>query len=215
MKHIIRRFVLSAALLSSAFIANAQKAFEGSIVYTIDISGESLTPEMKQMMAGSQMSVYMKGEKSRTDMNMAMQNTITISDAKAKSSFVLMDIMGQKYKIVTKDDAKKPEITVKELTDTKEVAGYKCKKAELSTTGQEPITVYYTEDIPNTGYNTQIKGIKGYPLEFEVTQGGMKINYSAKSVSKEKIEDAKFVVDDKDYKVMTKEELMKSMGGGQ
>ncbi|MFI5151048.1 MAG: DUF4412 domain-containing protein [Bacteroidia bacterium] len=209
------RFTLSAALLATAVVSKAQKSWEGSIVFTIDVSGEGLPPEAKQMMEGSEMKVYMKGDKSRTDMKMAMQNTITIADAKTKSSFILMDMMGQKIKMINKDDGKKqPDVAVKELAETKEIAGYKCKKAELTVPNQEPITVYYTEEIGNNGYNTQMKGIKGYPLQFEVNQGGMKIGYTAKSVTKEKIEDSKFTVDDKEYKVMTREELMKSMGGG-
>ncbi|HXC03191.1 MAG TPA: DUF4412 domain-containing protein [Bacteroidia bacterium] len=216
MNNTFRRLALSAALLTTTLFAQAQKNFEGSMVFTMDISGEGLPPEAKQMMEGSEMRIYMKAEKCRIDMKMAMQNTITLSDAKAKSSYVLMDMMGQKIKMITTPDlsTKQPDVTVKETTETKEIAGYKCKKAEVTAANQEPIIVYYTEEIANNGFNTQVKGIKGYPLQFETTQGGMKISYTAKTVTKEKIDDSKFVVDDKEYKVMTREELMKSMGGG-
>jgi len=214
MQHAFRSLLLCAVFLGTSLLANAQKSFEGTIVYTIDFSGEGLPPEAKQMMAGSEMSVVMKGDMTRTDLHMAMQNTTAISDAKAKSSYTLMDIMGQKYKIVSKADDKKPDVKVKELTETKDIAGYKCKKAELTIEGQtEPVIVYYTDEIANNGYNSQIKGIKGYPLQFEVSQGGMKIAYSAKSVTKEKIEDTKFVVDSKDYKEVTQEDLQKMMSG--
>jgi GLPGLI family protein len=215
MNNSFRTRILCAGFLCMSLFAVAQKQFEGTVTYTLDISGEGLPPEAKQMLAGSEMIVAMKGDKARTDMNMTMQKTTAISDAKTKTSFVLMDLMGTKYKIVSKADEKQPEVKVKELPETKEVAGYKCKKAEVTMEGQtEPITVFYTEDILNTGYNSQIKGIKGYPLQFEVNQGGMKISYTAKSVSKDKIEDSKFVIDTKDYKEVTKDELTKMMGGG-
>jgi GLPGLI family protein len=215
MKKAIRSGLLLAGLLSLSLIAPAQKAFEGTIVYSIDVNGDALPPEAKQMMAGSEMTVTMKGQKSRTDMKMGMQQTTSVSDAKTKSTFTLMDIMGKKYKIVSKPEDKQPEVKVKELPETKDIAGYKCKKAEITTpTITEPFTIYYTDEIVNTGYNSQIKGIKGYPLEFELNQGGMKISYLAKSVSKDKVEDSKFMVDTKDYTEVTKEDLMKQMGGG-
>jgi GLPGLI family protein len=205
--------LLASGLLFSAAPIQAQKSFEGTIVFTIDVNGDGLPEQAKQMMAGSEMTVSMKGEKSRTDLKMGPQQTVTIGDAKTMTSFTLLDMMGQKYKLNAKADDKKPDITVKELPETKEVAGYKCNKAEITTPGSsEPLTVYYTPEIKNNGYNSKIKGIKGYPLAFEVNQSGMKMSFTAKTVTKEKIDDAKFSPDTKDYKETTQEELMKSMG---
>ncbi len=205
--------VLASVLLFSSNTIQAQKSFEGTIVFVIDVNGDGLPDQVKQMMAGSEMTVCMKGEKSRTDLKMGPQQTITIGDAKTMTSFTLLDMMGQKYKINAKPDDKKPDITVKELTETKEIAGYKCNKAEITAVGSpEPMTVYYTSEIKNNGYNSKIKGIKGYPLAFEVNQSGMKMTFTAKTVTKEKLEDSKFNIDTKEYKETTQEELMKSMG---
>jgi GLPGLI family protein len=213
MKKTFFNILMSSTLLFGSSSMQAQKSFEGSILFTIDINGEGLPEQAKQMMAGSEMTVSMKGEKSRTDLKMGPQQTITIADAKTQTSFTLLDMMGQKYKINTKADEKKPEIKVKELPETKDIAGYKCNKAEITTPASpDPVTVYYTSEIKNNGFNSQIKGIKGYPLAFELNQNGMKISYTAKTVTKEKIDDSKFTVDTKDYKETTREELMKSMG---
>jgi GLPGLI family protein len=208
--------LLVTGILSTSNTVYAQKgkAFEGTIVYSIDVNGDALPPEAKQMFTGSEMTVALKGQKSRTDLKMGMQQTTAVSDAKAKTGFTLMDVMGQKFKINIKADDKLPAVKVKELSETKTIAGYLCKKAEVTADGStEPFIVYYTEEIANTGYNSQIKGIKGYPLEFEVLQGGMKISYTAKSVNKEKIEDSRFEVETKDYKEVTREDLMKMFGG--
>jgi GLPGLI family protein len=213
MKKTFFTIAIGTALLFSSLSVQAQKSFEGTIVYGIDVTGEGLPPEIKQMMAGSEMTVCMKGDKCRTDQKIGPQQSITIADAKTKISFTLVEMMGNKYKINTKPDEKKPEVTVKELPETKEIAGYKCKKAEITTPGStEPLTVYYTPEIGNTGYNSKIKGIKGYPLAFEVNQGGMKMTFTAKTVSTEKVDESKFTVDTKDYKETTQEELMRSMG---
>ncbi len=214
MTRLLRFSLLSALLIHLSVSSFAQKGFEGTIVYSIDVNGEGLPPEAKQMFAGSEMIMSLKGTLARTDLNMGVQKTIGISDAKAKTSYTLMDIMGQKFKIVTKTGDKQPTVTVKELTETKEIAGYTCKKAELTIEGQtDPVVVYYTDQILNNGYNSQIKGIKGYPLEFEAAQSGMKISYAAKSVTKEAVDDSKFTPDNTGYTETTREDMMKNFGG--
>jgi GLPGLI family protein len=213
MKKVFRSALLIAGLFASGFTAQAQTNFEGTVVFSIDVNGDALPPEAKAMFAGSEMTVYLKDNLSRTDMKIGPQATTTITDAKAKTAYTLMDMMGQKYKINTKPDEKKTQPVVKELPETKVIAGYTCKKAEITVEGStEPLTVYYTDAITNSGYNSQIKGIKGYPLQFEMNQGGMKMSFLAKSVTKEKLDAAKFTPDTKDYKETTREELMKSMG---
>jgi GLPGLI family protein len=213
MKKIVCSVLLIAGLFASGFNTQAQAKFEGTVVFSIDVNGDALPPEAKAMFAGSEMTVFLKDNLSRTDMKMGPQATTTITDAKTKSMYTLMDMMGQKYKIVMKPDEKKAQPVVKELPETKEIAGYTCKKAEVTVEGvTDPVTVYYTEAIANSGYNSQIKGIKGYPLQFEMNQGGMKMSFLAKSVTKEKLDIAKFTPDTKGYKETTREELMKSMG---
>src|ERR1035437_3641084 len=217
-------FLLSLAAIAAFSFTNYTSDFEGKIVYSISVEGANLPPEAKSMFEGSEMTTYIKEAKSRTDMNMGFQNTTTITDGKTKTSVVLMEIMGNKYKIkndesTKKDSDLKPDATVKYLDDTKEIAGYKCKKAEVAYNDKsgaaQSTTIYYTEDISNhMGYdskNSPFKDIKGMPLEFEVNaQNGMKMKMMAKSVSKESVPASKFDIPN-DYKETTIEDMQKDM----
>ena len=80
-------------------------------------------------------------------------------------------------------------------------------------------TVFYTNDLPySKGYGANFKGLKGFPLEYEIApDANSHIKFTAKSVTKEKLDDNIFVVP-AGYKETTTEELqkemMKNFGGG-
>ena len=207
--------------------------FEGKIVYTVDVDNPNMPPEAKAMMAGSELNIYIKGTKTRSDMNMGFQNTTTIADSKTKTSVMLMEVMGNKYKIITdpnkKETDKAPDVSVKYLDETKEIAGYKCKKAEITfkdKSGNSRVTnIYYSEEITNhlgnDNRSAQFKDLKGMPLEYEiVADRGMTMKMMAKSVSKESVADSKFDIPS-GYKETTIEDMQKEMmkmmqeGGGQ
>ena len=220
---------LSAATLIAFSFTGTFPTFEGKVTYEINVEGGNMPPEAMAMFAGSELAVYRKGTKSRSDVNMGMQNTTTISDAKTGSSVMLMEMMGNKYQIKADPtkDTKAPDAVVKELSDTKTIAGYKCKKVELTfkdeTGNQQITTVWYTEEISNhmgnNARSSQFKGIKGMPLEYEVNaERGMKMKMTAKTVSKEAVPDTKFDIP-AGYKETTLEDMQKDMmkmmqGGG-
>ena len=130
-------------VLVVAINAKAQKKFEGVVTYAISFENSGLPPEALEMLKGAESVVYIKGDKRRVDMNTAMQSTSSIMDNKTKIVLMAMDIMGQKYLIrMNEADLKKeketaPAITIKYLDETKEIAGYKCKKAEITTKSKE------------------------------------------------------------------------------
>jgi GLPGLI family protein len=99
--------------------------------------------------------------------------------------------------------------------ETKEIAGFKCRKAIASQKDGGDIIIYCTNDIiaKNQGFADQYKGIEGFPMEYQMTQNGMNMKFVAKSVSKEKVDASKFTIP-KDYKITTKEEIAKMFGGG-
>ena len=195
--------------------------FEGKIVFDIDFNSPNMPDEAKAMMAGSELTIYIKGSKTRSDIEMPMQNSTTISDSKTKTSVRLVEAGGNKYKIKNEEpaaDKKTPDATIKYLDETKEIAGYKCKKAEITfkdKAGESHTTaVYYTEEISNQmgsdNRSSQFKDLKGMPLEYEIynERGSMKM--TATSVSKEKVPDSKFEIPS-GYKEPTLEEMQKEM----
>jgi GLPGLI family protein len=219
-------FLFAAVSAITLFSFTDTTDFEGKIVYAVDIVGTNLSPEAKSMMAGSKSVIYIKGTKSRMEMDMIMQKTISIYDYKTDTSITLIEVMGNKYKLKMDDKKsdkkaeKTPEIKVNVTSETKVIAGYTCKKAEVTVKDEKGNSVtnniWFTEAISNymnssskNGYH--FKGIKGMPLEYEMkAQNGMVMRMTATSVIKEPVSDSKFEVP-ADYKEITVEEMQKEM----
>jgi GLPGLI family protein len=220
MKKIVVAAILAATVITTAF-SPKETPFEGTITYAISFEGSGLPPEALTMLNGAESITYIKGDKRRTDMNMAIQSTTAIMDAKSKQIVTLMDIMGQKYLIrmneadLKKEEASAPQTSIKYLEETKMIAGYKCKKAEVTVKSkdgkEELVNVYYTDEIPASDMKSAYKGLKGFPMEFTMNQGGIKMAFTTKSVSKEPVPDSKFEIPKEGYKETTMEEFQKEM----
>jgi GLPGLI family protein len=225
-----KMFLAIAVASMSVLSANAQKkgSFEGKVVYELNFDNAGLPPEALQMLKGAEAITFIKEDKRRVDISMPMQSTSSIMDNKSKQIVTLMDIMGQKYLIRTteadikKEEEKAPETTIKYVDGTKTIAGYTCKKAEVtqkSKDGKEEVsTVYYTEEIPAAEMKSAYKGLKGFPMEYTVKQGGVQMKFICKSANKEKVEDSKFEIPKEGYTETTMEDFQKEMmklGGGQ
>jgi GLPGLI family protein len=194
------------------------QSFEGKIEYSI--SYKDLPPEMQQaegMLPKSQ-SIWVKGSKSRFEQIMTQVGTVVISDADEGTSTVLMDMMGQKYRMdIAKEEMDNmiqeqspPEITY--VAGTKEIAGYTCKKAEVMMDGFDKKAIfYYTEEIPPV----QVKGmealsLKGMFMAYEASTQGMTISIEVTNIDKGPVSDDKFTIP-ADYAEMP--EQLKSMMG--
>lgn len=212
--------IILTTLIMSVFMLQimAQKTFEGTVKFAITYS--ELPPEMAgyESMLPKESITKIKDGNSKTEQSTAMGTNVTIAD-KDGNITILMNMMGQKIAIKEnaanrKEDAQKPVITY--VDETKEIAGYKCKKAELKFEGEETVmVVYYTEDIKTSVSNTQVSvdGLKGFMMEYSIENQGIEMTISASSVTKEKISAAEFTVPE-DYEVMTKEDFQKMMSGG-
>lgn len=203
-------------------IGQSKKPFEGTIVYSLNFDEAGLDPASASMLQGREMTISIKGDKSRMEMDMGMMKTSTIADNKTGNVVTLMDIMGQKMALkMTKEEVEKQRNdgnvkapTIKYTDETKEIAGYKCKKAIAVLEEGEELAVYYTDEIPSNGANpnNQFKGLNGFPLEYQASQNGLKMLVTAKSVKLGKVDDSKFKIPS-DYKEVTQEELQKMFGG--
>ena len=203
---------------------NAQKVFnEGKIVFEVSIPEEGTGNDAMDQMIPKEATMYMKKEKSRLELLMPMgMNVTTISDAQTKSTVILMDIMGNKMalKNALKDSDKKKveqsKITVKLLPETKMIAGYKCKKAEITSEKGKKSYVYYTKDIAagniNAAFNSPLGEIDGFPMQFESKQNGGSMKMTVKSIQTMKVDDDKFTIP-AGYKETTGEQMSKMFGG--
>jgi GLPGLI family protein len=205
--------------------------FEGVIKYTITFDSDA-NPQVAQMMQGSSITTYVKGNKTKSESNFGMIKITTIADKTNPDGTVsLMEMMGNKYQLKLDDKAKKQAETdkpeYKYLDGTKTIAGYVCKEAQATMTdkrtGQKYVSdIYYTEDLPS-GSRSEFKGLKGCPLSFSMKQQGTSFTMTCQSIQKQSVPDSTFKIPS-GYKLMTSDEMQKdimqkmsggSSGGGQ
>lgn len=215
------------ALIAALFLLNFQqvnaqdKIKEGKITFEITINNEEEMNDQVLAMMPKEMVVYFKKDMSRGEMDMMGGKVITITDGKEGESISCMDLMGKKQAIKTtkedveKEKAKFGEYEVKLSDDTKDIAGYKCKKATVVFKDPEksgPIEVWYTDQLEaSNSAKYQWKGIDGYMMEFSVDQKGMGMKFTCTEVKKQEVKDDMFKVPE-GYTVMTQEEMMKQYG---
>lgn len=188
----------------------------------MDMDFKNMPPEAAEMLKKSEMTIQIKNEFTRTETKTPMSGTVSVSDNKNQTAFTLLDMMGSKYLIRTNPDeikkgTSRPDVKVNELPETKMIAGYKCKRAEVIVSDAEnkrdyPTIVFFTTEIPyNNSYDNVFKGLNGFPLEYTISPDeGTHIKFTAKSVTKEKLNDSIFTVP-AGYKETTSEELQKEM----
>lgn len=110
--------------------------------------------------------------------------------------------------IKAENDAYK--LTFKETKETKEIAGYKCKKV-IATMADDPsisFDVYYTEELnvqaPN--FSNPYAPIKGMLMEYRLKKFGLEMKFTATAVQKTEIPDETFELPAY-YKVISKTEM--------
>jgi len=104
------------------------------------------------------------------------------------------------------------------LDETKDIAGYTCKKAEYITLDEydEEVTtiVYYTEDIgsPSMNFGGQFNGLIGYPMEYIMQTDEGTITFSVSALKSKKIKDTEFLIPT-DYEELSPEQVKEMFGG--
>lgn len=220
----LKNLLLLFILLTIAAGADAQqKLSEGKVTFEIAYGDTDLPDETMAMMP-TEMDMYFKNDKSRVEMSMGMgMNQTMIFDNKARTMTMLMDMMGNKIAVKnTEEDIKKQkekngkkDNKIEFTNETKQIAGYTCKKAKV-TNDEGSFDLYYTDDIviKDGDWNSDFKDIKGFPMQYQMNQGKMQMTMTAKKVTAQAVEDKMFTVP-ADYKEKTPEELQKMFGGGQ
>jgi hypothetical protein len=150
------------------------------------------------------------------DMGMIKNTTINTGD----KTYALMDYMGSKFKIpMSNDDLKNKKLKdtdyeIEYTNDTKQIAGYTCKKALIKTKDNDVFMLWYTDAIfPGAYEHTQYgKFQAGCPLEYDMSQNGMRMKLTATKVELGNVSDAVFNIPG-DYQEITMDQLMQMMGG--
>jgi GLPGLI family protein len=185
----MKNIFLSFALLFFTTISVNAQLKEGHLKYKIDFSTSNAEMEPAlAMMQGSTLELYFKDADTRTEMKMgAIMTLSTITNAKTEDYLVLMSgMMGNKAVKSTlteleETNPEKPEFEVVFMDETKTIEGYVCKKAVLTNEDGLDAVFWYTEDIivNKSGQQYLSEEIPGFPLEFEINQGEMKMHLVA------------------------------------
>ena len=230
MKNLIKFSFLFLFTLSFLGTAQAQKTLsDGSVTYEMKLDESN---PAAAMLAGATMEFVFKGDMVKTSINMGMMMSMNIiMDNKAEKGMMLMSIpmMGKNIAVeMTQEDIQKAKEEQKTnqskakieyfKKNKKKIAGYKCYKAVATLTGMpDPIPLYITDKIKPAGQSqiqSQIPGLTGFPLMYEIKTQGMNISFEASEVKNYSPDAADFEMTVPDgFEKLTMEEL-KEMGMG-
>jgi len=209
-------FILLASL-SMIQVSAQRRISDLTLVYDAKVTTGNAEPRMADAFDGSTTTIYLKGNMSRSEMVSALFSSTTIHDTKTGAAVVLREVSGQKLLIrMTGSDwqAKNTRydgITFKNTGDTKDIAGYRCQKAQATMSDGSTFYVYYTPDImpENKEYDYHFRSLNGLPLEYELTQKNLTIRYTVSRINMNPVPASKFDVPTSGYREMTYEESKK------
>lgn len=193
------------AFLFLTYVVFAQKPKvigDCTLTYTVKIAGET-GESIKRL--------YIKGSKTRTEIESPSFFQTTIYNSKTGEAVILKMLEGEKY--ISKFDAdmwKKKnkqweEMTVKLTDETKMILGYPCKKAVATTKAGRDLVMYYTTGlVPSASENPfQFKSVAGLVMEYESeTNDGKRIVFKATHIDFSPVPAAKFEIPVKGYRVL-------------
>lgn len=212
----IRIIFLALVLSTFSFSFKPAAVTEGSIKYDVSVVESDLSYLEEMMIGMSTLSISFKDEAVRTDFEISIANTTVIHDGATKKGLMLISSpMGNKAVKLdneVKGDEVKGKYKIDYLSDTKTIAGYKCKKAVITLDDGTKLNVFYTDQITPKNRSTKytFEDLKGFPLEMEVKQEKMIIKLVAENVNTKPLDKAKFsLIIPSGYEETTMEELSK------
>lgn len=206
--------------LSGTITAKAAGPFKGTITYKITYPDSQIDASQQAMMP-QVMKLKVNGNKARIEMTISGISQTFLIDSDQQSTIILLDMLGQKVALNPGKDREKPQSKepVIEITkETKEIAGYPCKKAEIHFGDQQskdaPTIAYYTEALGDNKlfYDNEYRTLPGIPMEFHFKMQGMNMYLTAISVEKGKVSNKDFDVPS-GYTEMTPDQLRQLFGG--
>jgi hypothetical protein len=170
---------------------------------------------------GGTLTQYLKGHQSRVDIDFKTVHYSYLIDSRNETVVTLIDNQGEKYLIrAGKEDYEKElkqyaSVQFTDTKETKEIAGYTCKKAIGKMADGKTFEVYYSMDLipENKQFNRRFVNLKGIPLQFEIlNKNGTKTLMVATKVDLFPVPGSYFDTPKTGYKEISREELAK-IGG--
>ena len=219
---IIKRIFLFFGLVSLIFLVScvgssvsSNSLTEGVIEYNAEVIDQS---HPMAGLAPSSATVKFKDNRVQVEMStMGIFNTIFISDPGKKTMTQMVKFMDIKNACIETEadlvqENKNYELKLEEVTGTKKIAGYNCKrvKATYLNNPTEFFDVYYTDELGLDSINniSPYKQLKGMLMQYRLKKLGLEMCFTATSVKKEDVKDDVFEVP-AFYKIVTRSEMEK------
>jgi hypothetical protein len=199
--------------------ARAQKRIaELTLVYDYSVTIEG--GNKLEGVGNASHTLYIKGNKSRSEMTNQLFSSTSIYDANTGFGVILKELSGQKLLIRMSPDNWSEKnrmydgIVFKNTGESKVIAGYNCMKATGQTSAGAMVTVYYTKELvpENNQYDPLFRTLGGLPLEYDLTNGNVKISYRFSKMSLNPVPASKFDIPSSGYREMNYEESKKLNG---
>lgn len=207
-------------LFAVSSILSAQDNFEGVIIKSMTY--ENMSPEMKAYaaMLPSESTVYIDHMLSKTVTPTGMGETTILSNAENGDIISLINQGGQMIGIKSNTNDKKEEEEgkpeIEYLDEEKEILGYRCKKALVSSDDFEMV-VYYTDELPDleTSSTNAALEIEGFIMETTMSSDEFTVTTTVSEIREEKVKKIKMEIP-AEYTEMTLEEIkaMQQGAGG-
>ena len=192
------------------------KIKEGEITYKVSYPGQE--DNMMTAIMPTKMSLKFKKDKTISEINagMGLFYMCLITNPENKTLIQQVKVLSEQKGITFSEaDLKKilsqePKMKIELKNETKEIAGYKCKKASIFFPDEEreSFDIFYTKQIQITNPNwyNQFSQIDGVILEYQVKRWGIETRFEAISVEKKQI-DEKIFEPSSEYRAVSQEEI--------
>lgn len=216
----MKSLIVTLAFLSSAIVSLAQTGTY--IKYSLDIkSKDDQMAMMESMMMGSTMEIATSAKRTYAKNNMGVFNTTEIevdNDTKIMTMYMtgMMGNMAFSGNVdsVSNDDSDTVTVNFELVDETKDILGYRCKKATSVDAEGNKSVYWYTEDIARPdGVSQMPNQIPGLCLEMNISNEMMDMTYTASEVKENTSIDKYKVVVPESVDIQSFDDLQ-NMGGG-
>ncbi|MFA7381594.1 MAG: hypothetical protein WC150_14140 [Bacteroidia bacterium] len=215
----VKRLALFAVTFFTLLAAQAQLN-EGVAYYSVTYP--SLKPEMRKYLnvLPSTMVFTFRHHMFVSEVLTSGSYSRTIGDARSRDLTILAEMKGRKVMVRRSGynyEELKPKVFVTLSNETKMIAGYRCKKADVITLDYENNTsnavIWYCDSIgsPSFSYEQHYPQIKGLMMEYTVKQGDIEMVYTVTKVEAKPVDKNVFVIPSTGFELMTDREFMHLM----
>ncbi|MGI8635570.1 MAG: DUF4412 domain-containing protein [Segetibacter sp.] len=212
MKKAFSILILAASICTSSFAQETKIISDCTVNYQVAVEDAKDDPAVAKSMAATSKVVYIKGTKSRTDLETPNYKQIMIYDSKTDSTIILRELGNSKYisyldgNLRKEKNKKYEQIQFTNTNEKKTILGYDCTKVIAKLFDETTYEVYYTTSIipSTTGYEYQFRDLPGFVLEYEAEfeRGKTKVKFTATKITLIPVPVAKFDVPKTGYRVL-------------